>query len=237
MTEHDTLLQGVLDKPDDDFPRLAYADWLDEAGLPERAEIIRIQIALHRIPLSERTERNPAALPLLAREKYLTQQYLKQWLEPFRKRGQPLMSLSTHGQFRRGFLEVVWMPATEFLKRGHRLFEVAPVVELRITRARDRELLDVVSSPLLERLKTLDLSLLPLGDREAMRLAESPFVVNLQLLRMVQCRVSELGAAALAASPYLSKSVDIDLKWNPCWRYGQDPIRQAMQNRVVSGQG
>ena len=40
------LLQAVLDSPDNDAPRLIYADWLDERGEPERAEFIRIQCEL-----------------------------------------------------------------------------------------------------------------------------------------------------------------------------------------------
>lgn len=40
------LLQAILDNPDDDAPRLIYADWLEENGNPERAEFIRVQIEL-----------------------------------------------------------------------------------------------------------------------------------------------------------------------------------------------
>jgi uncharacterized protein (TIGR02996 family) len=42
--EHD-LLAAVLDRPDDDTPRLAFADWSDEHGEPDRAALIRDQIA------------------------------------------------------------------------------------------------------------------------------------------------------------------------------------------------
>jgi uncharacterized protein (TIGR02996 family) len=38
-----TLLAAVLDHPDDDAPRLRYADWLVENGDPSRAEFIRVQ--------------------------------------------------------------------------------------------------------------------------------------------------------------------------------------------------
>lgn len=40
------LLAAVVADPESDDPRLAYADWLDENGESERAEIIRIQFAL-----------------------------------------------------------------------------------------------------------------------------------------------------------------------------------------------
>jgi uncharacterized protein (TIGR02996 family) len=44
------LLAAVLAGPDDDLPRLVYADWLDENGRPERAEFIRVQCELAQLP-------------------------------------------------------------------------------------------------------------------------------------------------------------------------------------------
>src|SRR4051812_35587257 len=43
------LLTAIREKPDDDAPRLALADWLDKHGDPERAEFIRVQCALAKI--------------------------------------------------------------------------------------------------------------------------------------------------------------------------------------------
>jgi len=40
------LLQAVLDSPQDDLPRLVYADWLDENGRSERSTFIKVQLAL-----------------------------------------------------------------------------------------------------------------------------------------------------------------------------------------------
>ena len=49
MTQGGILLRAVLGEPDDDLPRLAYADWLEESGTdPERAEFIQIQIERNR---------------------------------------------------------------------------------------------------------------------------------------------------------------------------------------------
>ncbi len=39
---------AIADAPDDDTPRLIYADWLEENGQAERAEFIRVQIELAR---------------------------------------------------------------------------------------------------------------------------------------------------------------------------------------------
>jgi uncharacterized protein (TIGR02996 family) len=50
-SDGDNMLRAVLVAPEDDAPRLVYADWLDEHGEPERAEFIRVQIRLARWPV------------------------------------------------------------------------------------------------------------------------------------------------------------------------------------------
>ncbi len=46
------FLDAILADPDDDTPRLIFADWLDESGQPARAEFIRCQIALTPFPVA-----------------------------------------------------------------------------------------------------------------------------------------------------------------------------------------
>ena len=48
MSDEDALLAAIAAHPDEDTPRLMYADWLDEHGQPVRAEFIRVQIELAR---------------------------------------------------------------------------------------------------------------------------------------------------------------------------------------------
>lgn len=45
MTEREAFLAAIRAAPDDDLPRLVFADWLDEQGEGERAEFIRSQCA------------------------------------------------------------------------------------------------------------------------------------------------------------------------------------------------
>ncbi|MBN9120375.1 MAG: TIGR02996 domain-containing protein [Planctomycetes bacterium] len=45
---YEPFLHAICADPEDDTPRLVYADWLDENGAPERAEFIRLQIAFDR---------------------------------------------------------------------------------------------------------------------------------------------------------------------------------------------
>jgi uncharacterized protein (TIGR02996 family) len=44
MTEEQALLAAIRAAPEDDLPRLVFADWLDEHRQPERAEFIRTSI-------------------------------------------------------------------------------------------------------------------------------------------------------------------------------------------------
>ena len=41
------LLAAIRALPDDDAPRLALADWLEENGAPNWADLIRVQIEMH----------------------------------------------------------------------------------------------------------------------------------------------------------------------------------------------
>src|SRR5262245_34788864 len=53
MSDQAALLAAICANPEEDTPRLAYADWLDERGRREdrvRAAFIRSQIELARLP-------------------------------------------------------------------------------------------------------------------------------------------------------------------------------------------
>ena len=49
MTDGERLLRAILDQPEEDTPRLLYADWLEESGESEWAEFIRVQCELKRL--------------------------------------------------------------------------------------------------------------------------------------------------------------------------------------------
>src|SRR5687767_3339235 len=44
----EALLAEIYAEPDDDGPRLAYSDWLEERGQTEHAEFIRLQCRMAR---------------------------------------------------------------------------------------------------------------------------------------------------------------------------------------------
>jgi uncharacterized protein (TIGR02996 family) len=58
MSDEDALLNAIALHPDEDTPRLMFADWLDEHGCSVRAEFIRTQLEIARIEHLPRAELN-----------------------------------------------------------------------------------------------------------------------------------------------------------------------------------
>ena len=58
MNKGETLLKAIIDAPDDDAPRFAYADWIKKHGDRDRAEFIRVQCALDKMPAQAPEDRN-----------------------------------------------------------------------------------------------------------------------------------------------------------------------------------
>jgi uncharacterized protein (TIGR02996 family) len=92
MITGDSLLAAIIDSPADDAPRLVYADWLEENGDPDRAEFIRLQIALTN-PNLEADRR----VSLARRERELLAEHADRFAGPFAGKG-------LHWVFRRGFI-------------------------------------------------------------------------------------------------------------------------------------
>jgi uncharacterized protein (TIGR02996 family) len=106
VTHDDAFLQAILESPDDDTPRLVYADYLDEHGDPDRAEFIRVQVALAALPPDD-----PRRGQLGDRERRLLAGHREDWLGPLR----PLLS---GWFFRRGFLDAITVPAATYLRHA-----------------------------------------------------------------------------------------------------------------------
>src|SRR5262245_46165485 len=50
FTDEQPYLHAIFARYHDAAPRLVYADYLDEAGDPARAELVRVQVALAHLP-------------------------------------------------------------------------------------------------------------------------------------------------------------------------------------------
>lgn len=111
-----SFLAAVCASPDDDTPRLAYADWLEEADRPERAEFIRVQCELARIDGDD-----PRRPDLDRREQELLSAHAGEWLKsiPTWARKYPY--------FRRGFVNQIGVGTRTFAGKAGGLRGKAPV--------------------------------------------------------------------------------------------------------------
>jgi len=113
--EQQALLRTILEHPDDDAPRLVYADWLEERGDPDqgaRAYFIRRQIALSAIDPAELSgeaiDEQRRLLDLAERR------WSSDWL-----RGQ--------AQWRRGFIEGVFCSVADWVEHREELLADHPI--------------------------------------------------------------------------------------------------------------
>ena len=149
MSDQDALLAAIRQAPDDDAPRLVYADWLDEHGDPDRAEFIRLQVEIdpYRRPDSDldRWRRAvvdlhpnrpaPADFPpelhryatLAGREAELLKARQWEWVAPLAAvDGDYTSHLAV--TFRRGFAEEVALAASAFLRHGDAVRSACPML-------------------------------------------------------------------------------------------------------------
>src|SRR5438128_2543204 len=179
MASGNAFLDAIRAAPDDDGPRLIYADWLEERGDP-RGEFIRIQCVLESMPddAAGRSE-------LEAREHELLAAYQDAWTAPWRE-------WVSSWEFRRGFVATITADAPDFLAHAATLFASEPVEHVRIHEAEDY-VADLAACPQLRQVRVLDLSQCAIGASDAVLLAESPYIDHLHTLDL-SC--SHIGTAA-----------------------------------------
>ncbi len=116
MDDQDALLRAIVQNPQDDWPRLVYADWLEEHGQAERAELIRVQIQRANLPHDD-----PQQPPLRTRERHLLDEYSNRWLAP-------VQALLRQVTFCRGFPEFARVETHLFLREHAALFRFLPTL-------------------------------------------------------------------------------------------------------------
>src|SRR5579859_2017878 len=203
MPTEPELLRAVLDAPDDDGPRLAYADFAAAAGDP-RGEFIRLQVAL----ADQGGAPNDGADNLLrGRVRELLAAHRGEW-------SRPVAAYVEDSAFHRGFVEWVRLGARAFLRDAPKLFARAPVRHLDLTGA-GRVLLDLVASPHLRRVRSLALERADVDDDAMVALAACPNLGELRWLSLAHDHVGFEGASALAGSPYFPELRYVLFSGNP----------------------
>jgi uncharacterized protein (TIGR02996 family) len=179
-----TLLNAVLADPEDDTPRLAYADWLAENGQPDRAEFIRLQLERARQP-------HPQSHTPGARESALLTAHRQEWLPQVRQLGREYFD------FHRGFPEQArYVEMADFPRWDASLWQVAPVIDVQFTDY------PAVSG-----------SYRPPEDKEAMlgALAGKPELAHVRILGLVELGLSAADLEILFGSPHLTRLHTLNL--------------------------
>jgi uncharacterized protein (TIGR02996 family) len=228
MTHADAFLQAILAAPDDDAPRLLFADWLEEYGDAERAEFIRIQIALagRRIAL--------APAELWSRQKELLIRRDEEWSAPAR-------AAASSWSYERGFIEEVEAEAGPFLDGAKTLFRRTPVRRVRLHWERKPLLAAsyvprLAGCPFLNRVNHLDLSGNVLGSDGLQALLVAAPLTGLSSLSLRECQIGDRGARALAQSPLLTQLTWLDLGHNLIGPGGVRALAQALEERRLNGE-
>jgi uncharacterized protein (TIGR02996 family) len=205
MSDQQGLLRDICDRPDDDGPRLIYADWLDDHGEHDRADFIRLQLRLATAPEFD---------PDFVRARHLRWELF--FGHPFR-RALPALPAGLRWPdqpFQRGFPEVVAADkVSAFLDGAEQLFAIAPIrhLELDLRNCRGPFVPRLAYSPWLARLRSLDLKLGELGAIPMRRLGESPHATGLERLALPFGGVVPAGVEALVDSPLFPRLTELDL--------------------------
>jgi uncharacterized protein (TIGR02996 family) len=202
MTHDEAFLKDIIEHPDDDTPRLIYADWLDEHGQPARGEFIRVQCELARLP-----EGDERRVVLAAREKDLLAAHAAEWTAPLAGWG------AETPEFRRGLVESVKMTVWDFLAHAGAMMAWTPVREIELWDS-GRLLSQLADSPHLTRLTVLDLRGEGIEARDIAALAASPHLAGLKELELLSNFLGDEGVETLASSPYLAHVTDLGLADN-----------------------
>ncbi len=190
MTHDEAFLQAILEAPDDDTPRLIYADWLEEQDDP-RGEFIRVQCQLARL-----AQDDPGRPTLEERERHLYAEVAPGWPGSPRDRAAAFA-------FCRRLMRGGAIPAAHYLAHAA-VFRTAPLRDIPVDRT-DCEVPAAVIEYFPESVARVNLALpLALQDRTLTLALHNPddhwliqrlqFIFNLDI-EVVAARADQLAAA------------------------------------------
>ena len=225
MSVEKALLEGIHRDPDDDTPRLVYADWLEEYGEEEtwnRAHFIRCQV--ERAMLKPES---PRWRELLRAEAPLRNRYGAAWWGRL-----PKLSDVAYLTFDRGFVPGAHVGARFNVGINlELLFQATPIQRLILHDTGQAFLEELLRSPLVTRLTHLELALYADGDDGVLAVASCPFLGRLRSLVLdtvrrtgTSFRIGDEGANALARSPHLAKLQHLRLYPHSISSRGRDAL-------------
>src|SRR5262245_50285811 len=215
--------RSILESPDDDAPRLVYADWLDERGESDRAEFIRLQIRLARM---DRADPDHRALKSVVDQ--IGQAHHVEWVNQL-----PQFEDVHWEIFDRGFISTVRFDNPDaYFVSAKKVFAAAPIREVRLHQFRWNHATRLAESPYLIRVRTLDFND---GNHVANQgveaLMRSPQLANLTVLKLGRNSLGSAGVRAIAESPYVRALERLDLQRNDLY----DGVRYLAASPSLAG--
>lgn len=238
MSDRQAFLATIRQQPDDDAPRLIFADWLEEQGEPERAEYIRVQCTLATLPPGD-----PREADLRQRESELYETH-------FDMLAGELPEWCRSCTFRRGFLHSIEVSAVDLVAHAIDLCRVAFPTKITIIDAASH-VPAVMALPQLAEVRELEFNDRPWIDPEtamllregetnnmtaadAVAIAESPHVTNLRGLRIAPYHdIGMEGCIALFQSKRLANLEALELPGQHVGDEGADALRRAKHLRQL----
>jgi len=206
-----TLLKAIFAHPEDDALRLIYSDWLDEHGDSARADFIRLQLRLARLPIYD-----PRLSELIDQERAMLRSNEQNWFSEL-----PSLSGVTWGAFERGFVESAeFDDVHSFLRQAEAVIDLIPLREARFLDLTPITLAHLASSRQLSRIKALDLSHHGLTDKEIGTLLRSPNVTGLEVLDLDYNEIGDEGLQILSESRFLNELRELKLSRNNYHGFG-----------------
>jgi len=199
MSDADALLRAVLAAPDDDAPRLVYADWLEEHGDGARATFIRAQVELARLAAddSARAALAQTEQTLLQANRMTWKAWLPRWV-------------SAH-KFRRGFIERIQCQAADFIAQSDEVRLRTPLQGARLD-GKQAIAVALLRSRALEGLRSLTLSV-KVPQLAWDHLSSCPYLSHLEELEILSSAHTDELVRALVSSTSLPALRSLRLKW------------------------
>jgi uncharacterized protein (TIGR02996 family) len=195
MTHNEAFHLAILEEPEQDAPRLIYADWLEEHGQADRADFIRTQCRLATLAPGDEPW---ADLELHCRD--LLARHWRDWLPP------EVPRCAVGWTFRRGFVEAIDIEPNHFVVQAGELLRAAPIQHVRFILPPGRNqpisaFADLLACPEIGRLRGLDLAAFQLTDEQVCQLAAIPALANLGFLKLNSSGLNARALRALTGSP------------------------------------
>jgi uncharacterized protein (TIGR02996 family) len=128
MTTETAFLGDIVEHPDEDAPRLIFADWVEDRGESARAAFIRIQCELARIEPG-----TPRAVQLWAQEQALLARHGKGLAGRMVRRKLKHIGGHPTWMFRRGMIEAIDLSTPRLMRLSDDLYQHVPIRHLRLT--------------------------------------------------------------------------------------------------------